>query len=181
MPTYNVYMGQGVTITDLRGNTLSTGAGDESHRVQSCSAVILVNTVTWKAGIYHFPSGDIYEGVYAKHSRKVLWDMKREVSPTEAHIVFGKIGVIPTGLDAATETAQERAEKLHSFVLKLVPVKTGRVRRRPADTGYVTVTCNAGAVVLGDQEPYPIVDLQKKAAGDHGAYKTYGHALPSGA
>ena len=59
MPIYVVYMRQGVTIQNLTGNTLATGVGAAKHALQSCStAVVLVNTGNWAAGLYHaVPAG----------------------------------------------------------------------------------------------------------------------------
>ena len=61
MAIYNVVMGQGVSVRNLPGNALSTGlAGTDqldvdSQRLSTCSAVILGNTQTKAAGLYHFP------------------------------------------------------------------------------------------------------------------------------
>lgn len=174
MPNYNVYMGQGITIPDLRGNMLVTGPGDAGDAVQSCSAVILVNTGNWRAGLYHFPEGSINTD---DHSRGVLNAMTAAVVPTEAYIGFGVVGLRNTDPQGANQIAQaQNGEQLRSFVLRLLPMGS-RLRRLPAATGTVSASTNAGRVVIGNQAPDPLVDLKAVAAGNHGGYTTYGYAM----
>jgi hypothetical protein len=174
VPNYNVYMGQGITIPDLRGNILATGPGEAEDAVQSCSAVILVNTANWRAGLYHFPEGSINND---EHSRNVLTAMAAAVAPNEAYIGFGVVGLRNTDPQGAAQTAQtQNGEQLRSFVLGLLPMGS-RLRRLPAATGTVTVTSNAGRAVIGNQTPDPLTNLKTAAAGNHGAYTTYGYAM----
>src|SRR5690349_7424227 len=74
MANYNVYTCQGITIANLRGNMLLTGAGGGDDAVQSCSTVVLVDTGNWRAGLYHFPMGDLDTD---QHSRGVIRAMGR--------------------------------------------------------------------------------------------------------
>jgi hypothetical protein len=174
MPNYNVYMGQGVTVVDLTGIILLTGPGAAADAVQSCSVVILVNTANWRCGLYHFPEGSINTDA---HSLGAITAMAAAVAPTEAYIGVGVVGLRNTDPQGDVQIEQtHRGEQLRSFVLRLLPM-TARLRRLRAPAGTVSVTRNAGRVVLGDQDPGAWVDLRAIAAGAHGAYTTYGHAI----
>lgn len=172
MPNYNVYMGQGVSVPNLTGNMLLTGAGEAEDAVQSCSAVILVNTGTWRAGLYHFPEGSINDDA---HSQEVLTAMALAVAPNEASIGFGVVGLRSTDPQAGTEMQTTQAlhgEQLRSYVLDLLP-RTCRLRRLPAG-GIVTVSRNGNRVAVGNQNPIAYEDLREVAAGVHAGYTTYG-------
>jgi hypothetical protein len=86
MPTYNVVMNQGITVTDLGNNSLFTGWGGTDKKLQSCSAVILVNTQSGAAGLYHFPAGDIDDD---KGSQDVLNKMLKAVKPDQVWVCYG--------------------------------------------------------------------------------------------
>jgi len=86
MPIYNVVMNQGITVANLGNDSLFTGWGAPQHKLQTCSAVILVNTQTGAAGLYHFPSGDIDDD---KGSQKVLGKMLQAVKPDQLWICYG--------------------------------------------------------------------------------------------
>jgi hypothetical protein len=171
MANYVVYMGQGVSVADLRGNVLVTGPGNAEDAVQSCSVVMFIHPTTWRAGLYHFPSGSINTDA---HSRDALTAMATAVAPTEAYIGFGIVGMRRTDPGENQRVQSLQGEQLRSFVLRLLPL-TSRLRRLPAG-GTVTLTTNAGRVLIGNVAPDPLVDLRTAAAGAHGAYTTYGHA-----
>lgn len=174
MPNYNVYMGQGITIPNLTANMLLTGPGEAGDAVQSCSAVILVNTANWRAGLYHFPEGSINNDA---HSRGALTAMAAAVVPNEAYIGFGVVGLRNTDAGGAAQEAQaQHGEQLRSFVLGLLPMAC-RLRRLPASTGTVTLTTNGLRAVIGNQNPGDYVDLRQVAAGAHAGYATYGYAM----
>jgi hypothetical protein len=171
MPNYNVYMCQGITIADLRGNMLLTGAGNDADALQSCSAIVFVNTATWAAGLYHFPEGDIDSDA---DSQLRIGRLATRVMPNEVYIGYGTLGPVDDFGNARNGASVINGEKLTAFVRRLFPQT--RVRRMPATGGVVTVTSNAGATVIGHHVPNPWVDLRNDAEGDHGAYRTYGHA-----
>ncbi len=173
MANYNVYMGQGITIPNLTENMLLTGAGRDTNLVSSCSVVILINTANWAVGLYHFPAGSINSD---QHSKDVIRNIALAVAPNRAYIGYGVIGMIPTNTDGVDSAQWERGGQLISYVLTQVPNNT-RLTRIAARTGIVSVTCNAGNVVLGDQVPSNIVHLRTVAAGSHGTYTLYGHAM----
>src|SRR5262245_23652808 len=84
---YGVNMEQGVSA-NLIEHTLITGHGEPEHKLMSCSAVMFVNTITWRGGLYHFPEGSI-NGRDGALSRAILQRMEAEINPTEIHIRHG--------------------------------------------------------------------------------------------
>ena len=174
MPNYGVVMGQGATVADLTNNTLVTGYGNPADKVFTCSAVIFYNANTHACGLYHFPEGNINDDA---HSRDVMTAIRDQVQPTVAYIGVGTFGLTNDVLKTADQIAQTwRGEQLRSWVGKLLPQGSG-LKRFMATSGVVSVTRAGGNPVLGNQEPDPIVDLRALAAGNHGAYRTYGHDM----
>lgn len=174
MANYNVVMGQGVTVANLAGNMLLTGAGDVADALITCSAVVLYNSVTGAAGLFHFPEGSINTD---EASRNAITAMAAAVQPNRAWIGWGTFGLGNDDLRTQQQREQlEHGEQLRSFVLHLLPL-TCRLSRFPARTGVVTFRLNAGNPTIGSQVPDNRTDLRNDAAGNHGAYTTYGAAL----
>lgn len=180
MANYNVYMGQGISVNDVRGTILITGPGSSGDKVQSCSAIIMVNRIDWRAGIYHFPEGSINRD---GHSQAALFKMANAVQPTQGYIAFGVVGLSDKDanckqkhLDNETLKQVQHGEQLRSFVLGLLPIG-GRLSRCPAKGGVVSVTSTFGEVVLSNNDPGNLVDLKKVKAGSYTGYTIYGHAL----
>jgi hypothetical protein len=166
MAIYGVIMDQGVAVPNLNGNVLITGWGNPEDSIQSCSAVIMVNTATGAAGLYHFPAGDISGN---HRAQTLLTEMRDDVDPTEAYIVYG-IERMGFGANPITPVDPYHSD-LRDFVLRLLPV-TARLRRQPARTRIASVTIAGGAVVIGDQTPGGgIIDLRTRVAGVYG----FGH------
>jgi hypothetical protein len=139
--------------------------------VQSCSAVVFVNTATFAAGLYHFPAGDIDSDA---DSQLRIGRLIARVRPTEVYVGYGTLDMFDEFGNVRNGPSVINGEKLTAFLHVLLPGI--RVRRQPARGGVVTVTWNAGAAVIGNHVPNPWVDLRNDAEGDHGAYRTYGHA-----
>ena len=85
MPIYGVVMDQAVSMVALGANALMTGY-KAGQFLYSCSAIILVNPAAGSAGLYHFPSGDIYGDV---GSQGVIRDLIADIAPTAAFVVYG--------------------------------------------------------------------------------------------
>lgn len=161
MAIYSVIMEQAVTVADLRNHTLMTGHGDVGDRIQSCSAVTMVNTNTWAAGLYHFPAGSINAD---QQSADLLRAMRHAIAPTEAYVHWGVAPLQQANMgfnigDGPVRAHLAECEQLRAFVLRLLPLES-RLRRMPANTGYISVTANHGAVAFDDQDIDPTADLR---------------------
>ncbi len=140
MPTYNVSMGQAVTVADLGQDSLVTGITtvngntERGRALASCTAVAMVNTRTGAAGLFHYPSGDINdlpdrEGsdvtgpTDAQRSRAILAEMMYAINPNQVHFGHGR-GLTAIGYTAVeTQNANLPAQNaaLRRFVQTLVP------------------------------------------------------------
>jgi len=177
MPTYNVVMGQGVSVANLTGHILSTGMGEAGDRLQSCSAIILVNTVTHAGGLYHFPSGSINDD---NHSQGALTAMANAVNPDKAYIVFG---IAPfehaktyTALADQLKGHTQQMEQLRAFVRTLLPL-TATVSSKKATGGVAWVTWNGAMFQVGLDDVNHYTDLRGVAAGAYANYSVYGAPL----
>jgi hypothetical protein len=175
MPNYNVVMGQGVTVAALTGNMLLTGSGGAEDAIQTCSAIILFNTNTRAAGLFHFPEGSINNDVA---SRTAVTAMVTAVHPNVGYIGIGVQNLRNADVPGENQREQlQHGEQLRSYVLGLLPLGCP-LRRFAASSGHATVTCGAGGpAVIGSVLPGAITDLRADAAGNHGGYVTYGAAI----
>jgi hypothetical protein len=165
-----VYMGQGITVADLGGDTLITGPGRIEDRLQSCAAVMLFNTATRAAGLFHFPSGDILTD---GSSRNDLAAICNAVQPDEAYIAYGIISM--SYREDTVVPSDPFSQNLRSFVLALLPL-TCRMRRMPATTRIASISQAANVAIIGSAEPGGLTDLRGSAAGNYANYTLYGHA-----
>jgi hypothetical protein len=171
---YGVGMGQGISVATLVGNTLITGYGGPADKVQSCSAVMLVNTNDWRAGLYHFPEGSINTD---GDSIAVLTNMKADVQPNEGYIAWGEAPFTMAQTFTATAFDLDEQlihnEQLRSFLLNLLPLQC-RLRRVPAKTGTVWIRQEAGRVEVGFGELDDVKDLRSQNAGKYQGHTLYG-------
>jgi hypothetical protein len=185
VPNYNIYMGQGIWIPDLRGNMLVTGVvtgvGSPKDAIQSCSAIVFFNTNSKDAGLYHFPAGDVDSH---KHSGLTIMQIAaRMKKPIIITVVVGKLSMKDDFGNPLSELSASviNIEKLKSFILGKGLSGGGQLLDQPATTGTVTATCDAnGNLVIGDQNPGGLTDLKNVKEGNHGAYRTYGFANRTG-
>jgi len=82
---YGVVMNQAVFMSSLGDNALATGY-KSSEYLYSCSAIILTNAKKGAAGLYHYPSGNIYDD---SKSTNLIDCMIRDIRPTEVHVAYG--------------------------------------------------------------------------------------------
>jgi hypothetical protein len=166
MPTYGVVMNQGVSMAALGANALMTGY-KPGEFLYSCSAIILVNPGAGAAGLYHFPSGDIYGDA---GSRGVILSMKDDIAPTEAYVVFGTYDMMrpekPRDVAVNVPEINALCEWLRGQ-LGVAPTSS------PAITGRAIVRIVAGHTQVS-QGPGGATDLEGFAAGAYGdGYKIY--------
>jgi len=174
MPIYNVFMGQGVSVPNLGANTLITGPGAAKDTIQSCAAVILFNTGSHAAGLFHFPAGNILtDGV----SRANLISMSGAVVPDQAYIAYGVQGI--GHVHNPVTATDPYATNLLSFVVGLLPFEC-RLRGMPAPTGIASISLAAnGSATIGSTRPaVALTSLRAVAAGNYHAagYRVYGTA-----
>jgi hypothetical protein len=172
-------MGQGVTVPNLAGNGLITGIGQAGDRLQSCSAVVMVNTVTGAAGLFHFPAGDINNDMASQARLIAMWTA---VAPNWVRIAWGVVGMNRNDPFYIEPFARQQAawiDALRDFLLGLVPA-VGQVSLAPAQTGVAWVRLVGGVPQIGGthQPPAPdfigLLDLRNTPAGPHAGYTTYG-------
>ena len=159
MTIYGVIMGQGVSVDNLTNHTLVTGYGDANDRIQSCSAVILVKTTNRKAGLFHFPAGNINGD---QRSKNVLMEMIMIIEPTEIVVAYGTAAFIRVAnygngeMDAFD--AMEETSKLTSFLRK--EASEAIIRTMPANTGIINVHYHNGQPTVGAGPIEGITDLR---------------------
>jgi hypothetical protein len=174
MAIYGVVMGQGVSVDDLTNHTLITGSGHHEDRVQSCSAVILVNSGDRAAGLFHFPAGNINRDY---DSQNVLMEMIITLNPTEIIVAYGLatfVGVVTRDEPVRNEhfTAMEDTARLTSFLRK--EASEAVIRSIPAHTGVIRIYYNGGQPTVGTGEIDNVTDLRAQQAGVHNGYTLYG-------
>jgi len=189
MPSYNVTMAQGVTDRDLGDDSLVTGITSPDGRfvpfraLASCTGVVMTNSRTGAAGMFHFPAGDINrtDMGHIRESRRILTEMVEEVRPDQLH--FGHGPGLQTGFNFGNMTDEWQLENanLRGFVRSLVPTEPGLhskaykvpagallVRRSDARTGQFTV----------DPRPYEsnleVANLSETREGQYERYRLYG-------
>ena len=190
MPTtYNVSMGQAVSVRDLGEDALVTGITsvnnnfDPARALLSCSAVALVNTRTRAAGLFHFPSGDIVESNDPEvvRSRETLVAMAREIRPNQLHFGHGQ-GIATAGYAAYgmmnQNLAQENAN-LRLFVRAMAPDARENVHRATAGAFLISRGGRDGEQFEVDLQPDDgdmdrLVDLSEVRAGGYSGYQVYG-------
>jgi hypothetical protein len=164
---YNVVMGQAL-VTDLSANSVYTGVlrNNAKFGLQSCSAVVLINTATNRGGLYHYPSGAL-EG--QPEAKKIMTDMITAITPNEAWIYYG------TRFSADSHTG---STDVNWFLLGKIPQGPGgyaRVRRRPVRSGSLQVGRPSAATVFSDREvDGGLIDLADLHAGVYSYGTLYG-------
>ncbi len=190
MPTYNVSMGQAVSVRNLGEDSLVTGivsvggTTDFGRALASCSAVSMVNTRTGAAGLFHFPSGDITDAQDedVRKSRRILGEMIQEISPDEVHFGHGP-GLVAGGfnMDGLNAILPEQRTSLRRFVQSSAP--SGQEPREavhpvPAGAFLIKRGTQGGAPFEVDTRPddggLTIVDLSQTRAGQYPDYRVYG-------
>ncbi|WP_299265737.1 hypothetical protein [uncultured Psychrosphaera sp.] len=129
MPNYHIAMGQALVINDLNNNTIYTGPSlaAPGNALQSCSAVIMINTTTNVAGMYHHPAAS-----HLKNEAKQIIDiMNLDISPDQIWLYYGNVKSINYSTDLV-----ELSSYLKNFVVHL--------HMRPANSGAVSVSMNGG-------------------------------------
>jgi len=188
MPIYNVVMGQGVSIANLAGNTLSTGwAGvnaldHASQRLSTCSAIILGNTNSKAAGLYHLPAGSINTD---SHSQTVLREMMRAVSPNDVFIRYGTADLQNPQMSHWAEAKHQQINQLESFLRAMLPSQGARLSSSPAKAGTAWVVWDAcgwefsvsNELDLDDVTKSSFIDLRKATAGQYPNYRVHGRML----
>ena len=161
MPSINVVMSQAVCTANLGQNTFMTGAGEPGDRIQSCAAVIFVNTGTGAAGLYHYPSGDIRTRPTAQ---TVIQQMVQAVAPTHAYIVYGVAGVpyVPNSVAPGDPFASNLRDFVRGQLQDDIVLK-----RLPARHGFASVSIADGQPVIGIEAIDPDNDIRADLAGDH--------------
>ena len=162
MPTLNVVMGQAVCTANLGANSLMTGAGEAGDRIQSCAAIIMVNTGTGAAGLYHYPSGNIND--HRPGAQTVIQQMVQRITPTRAYIIYGIAHAPPDpgNLSAADPYANE----LREYVRGQLPNNI-TLSRRPARNGFASVSIAGGQEAIGYVNIDPCTDIRGTQAGNH--------------
>jgi len=173
MAIYNVIMRQGITVANLTGDTLVTGSGNIANdKVQSCSAVLMMNTGNLRAGLFHFPAGNINDDVT---SQTVLNNMATYVAPDWAFIAWGGAGLGDSDMIGHQEKQEGawQTEQLRSYVLRLMPLNC-RLSRKRAVSGVVWLRANNGNPDPGFGEPNgTVTDLRTVGAGAYQNYTIY--------
>jgi len=129
MADYHIAMGQALVLNNLNGNTIYTGPQPIGNALRSCSAIIMVNTVTGVGGLYHKPA----EASLGSQARTIIDDMNTMIQPNEIWLYYGN--AVDHGSSRATDLSD-----LSSYLLNIVP----HINNRPASTGAVSVSINAG-------------------------------------
>lgn len=175
MTAYCIVMEQAITVADLGNDTLVTGQGGSGDAVQSCSVIIMFNTVTHAAGLYHYPAGDITRRPKAQLLIKA---MAKAVKPDLCCVAYGVAAgsegmdmVLGGGSTVRTTPSDPFSTALKDHLFSLVP-DCGKFKRMPANTGVVTFSQNQGAPVYGNQT-INCTDLSGAGAGNHGQYAIY--------
>jgi hypothetical protein len=167
MAIYEVVRWQGVAVDKLSGNTLLTGVDDQ---ITSCSAVMMADANCNRAGLYHFPCGNINSD---HQSQCFLEKMAKYVKPRWAFIAWGGEGMSTNETDYNEKNANimaMAAEQLRSFVLGLLPLNC-RLSRKNASTGIVWLSANNGIPQVGFSTPNGTVTKLRNVSG--GTYKGF--------
>jgi hypothetical protein len=170
MIVYGIIMGQAVTVADVTGKALTTGY-DKGGALQSCSAVILFNSNSLAAGLYHYPAGKFDND---KKSRKLLDKMSALVNPTEAYIAFGvtdtsSMAMAMTGIKSSVPL-DETYPVLKSYILKELLPTEARLKAMPALNGRATISLSHGQASVSLDGIDPDVDLSATKAGSYTDY-----------
>ena len=167
MPTYGVVMNEAVSMVALGANVLCTGYKTGEY-LYSCSAIIVANPGTGAAGLYHFPSGDIYEDF---GSRAVIRALIADVAPTEAAICYGTVDY-RNPLKPPDEPAD--AGEINSLQNWLQGQLQFPVTLYAATRGSAAVSIAAGNTQIFALHGANVTDLDGYLAGDYPAgFKVY--------
>jgi hypothetical protein len=182
MPTYNIIMKQGITVRNLGNDTLVTGHEYPEDKLQSCSAILLFNSATRAAGLYHFPASDITQSPKAQ---RLIRDMAKAVLPDMAWITYGVAthemrDLVQTALPGAPSDPFH--DSLRHHVQGLLGSNTP-VTLKEARTGVIALSQDNGVPKLSVEDPYTATDLRACTAGTYPNYTIYwaddGIAVPA--
>lgn len=176
MPTaYSVVMHQAVYVDSLGSNALETGTGGREEKLQSCSAVIMVNEASGAASLYHFPAGHILK---RKGAQKLLVEVGKQVQPSYVTIRYGTDFRIASnsGYEIVASNAEDEAfdwlAKLSDFIV--AKLKISQVDTTPAQAGQVWVEIPNGSVVVkAGQTKLTITDLRSYQSGKYDFGRIY--------
>jgi len=167
---YGVVMNQAVFMSSLGDNALATGY-KSSEYLYSCSAIILTNAKKGAAGLYHYPSGNIYDD---SKSTNLIDCMIRDIRPTEVHVAYGTLEDATDFMksdDEPSQTLEDKPSKALEEASELVDYLQGllniSVSSSPATRVSALVKIVDGVVQYAEIESASITDLGSYTTGKY--------------